>query len=512
MKTSLPFPLFFALLVVAQSHCTYANTTNAGTLASFLLSTCNSPTVIACGDMVSGNTASGQSNIDEYGAALSTGPELVYELMPTADVDALIELTNLAADVDLFVFTDCNDPKNTTIASSRKGGINPEDITIGLTNGVTYFISVDGFSGNTSTFDLSVTCTTIETPCNVSGAFFEDFENGQPVGWTFGVTGTSATAVWNFDADDIGDAGNSTPNPGSGNWATYDDDDAGNSGDNNVATATTPTLDLSALSDIVLSFDYAYRELNDESVTLSITDGTMTFYWNGSVWTSTVTPWLTIASESGTFSQLIPAILNKTTISVTLEYNDVDAAWAWGFGFDNFGLCGSSGSSCPSTLMVNDTPIANGTYSATNTLTSTGTVAPSNTVIFEAGQSITLQTGFHAQAGSNFTARIQACAATVNALIEKRSIPSASTNTITIFPNPFRDQSNVAIHLAESAEVQINLFDLSGKHIGTVTEAQVLPSGTHYFELNTYFSNTGLYLLTVRIGHQIETIKISRID
>jgi hypothetical protein len=516
MKTFLYLTSFAFLWLTLPAHAfSTANTSLSKEL--LLLGTCNSPTIVSCDDMISDNTANGQSTINEYGAALSTGAELIYQLTPTVDADVVIELTNLVADLDLFLFTDCTDPKNSTIASSTRGNTSAETITIGLSAGTTYFISVDGFAGNTSTFDLSITCTAIETPCAANGAFFEDFENGQPNGWTFSVTGGSANAVWDFDADAIGTSSSSGANPGSGNWASYDDDDAGNSGAINVATATTPILDLSAINDIVLSFDYNYQELNDEEVTLSITDGTTIFYWNGFVWTNTLTPWLRLSSKLGTFSQLIPNSLAKNSLSITLEYSDVDAAWAEGFGFDNFGLCGSTGNSCPMTLAVDDNPIASDTYAASNELTSSGTISSGSIVVFEAGQSITLQAGFQAQAGSDFTARIQSCNANVtnDMLVEKRTQSperSPSINDVHIFPNPFHQQSTVVLELTQSEEVQISLFNLSGQHLSTIIPNTVLPSGKHTFNLTATHLTSGIYLLSVRVGRDLKTLKITRID
>lgn len=50
-----------------------------------------------------------------------------------------------------------------------------------------------------------------------------------------------------------------------------------------------------------------------------------------------------------------------------------------------------------------------GNYKANSTLTSNGKVASGSTVTFSAGGSIVLQPGFHAQAGSNFTAQLLPC-------------------------------------------------------------------------------------------------------
>ena len=52
------------------------------------------------------------------------------------------------------------------------------------------------------------------------------------------------------------------------------------------------------------------------------------------------------------------------------------------------------------------------TYRAMNTITSTSTITANTNITFQAGQSITLNDGFHAVAGSVFTAKIEACSNT----------------------------------------------------------------------------------------------------
>ena len=177
--------------------------------------------------------------------------------------------------------------------------------------------------------------------CGASSPFYEDFESGQPTGWTFTVTGTDANAVWKFGSAAIG---SSRTNPGSGNWATYDDDAANNTGQVNTATATTPVIDLSGFSEVYLTFVYNYQDLGGvgESVTLSVTDGSATFYWNGTAWATNAAAWLAGASEAGEFNQALPSTLNLSSLSLSIVYDDANGAWAWAFGFDDFAMCGTA--------------------------------------------------------------------------------------------------------------------------------------------------------------------------
>ncbi len=72
-------------------------------------------------------------------------------------------------------------------------------------------------------------------------------------------------------------------------------------------------------------------------------------------------------------------------------------------------ICTSGGGNCPPTRMVNDSPIANGTYQAGTQLTSTGTVGVGNNVIFQAGNNVELQNNFTVPQTSIFEVRIAGC-------------------------------------------------------------------------------------------------------
>jgi len=73
-------------------------------------------------------------------------------------------------------------------------------------------------------------------------------------------------------------------------------------------------------------------------VTLSITEGCSIFYFNGTSWVTTQSIWVTENSLE-IFDEPIPIGLNPSNVSVSIAYND-NNDWAWGFGFDNFWLCG----------------------------------------------------------------------------------------------------------------------------------------------------------------------------
>lgn len=79
--------------------------------------------------------------------------------------------------------------------------------------------------------------------------------------------------------------------------------------------------------------------------------------------------------------------------------------------FPNYALIAEdcSGSTCTPALNIPTNPIASGLYQASISIISTGSVTATNNVDFEAGTIICLDSGFNADAASNFTAKIVTC-------------------------------------------------------------------------------------------------------
>ncbi len=69
----------------------------------------------------------------------------------------------------------------------------------------------------------------------------------------------------------------------------------------------------------------------------------------------------------------------------------------------------SNGGDCPTNRMVDDTPIATGTYQAGTQLTSKGTVATGSNVTFRAGNNVQLNPDFITQTNATLEIRIEGC-------------------------------------------------------------------------------------------------------
>ncbi|KAA1247952.1 T9SS type A sorting domain-containing protein [Aquimarina sp. RZ0] len=313
---------------------------------------CSDPFIIQCGMSLTGDLEDGENNIESYGEFFTglTGVEQIYELILTEPSTVEVTLTNLTDDLELVIFSDCSNPKAVT-GSFEIGSTVDERAVANLDAKNTYYIAVEGHKTAISDYTLTINCTPL---CSNNSGLVETFENGEPSDWTFTVSGSGDPDIrkWRFDNSAFGVG---VTNAGSSNWASFDDFVIGESFQNNVATATTPTVDLSDQQNIKLFFDYGFDEtifVTGDQTRLSITDGTKTYYWRGDLltWTTTLSPWLddddtqfAITSDA-IFNELIPTDLDTSNLSVTIEYDDGGSASqpGWGFGFDNFVLCGDT--------------------------------------------------------------------------------------------------------------------------------------------------------------------------
>ncbi len=119
---------------------------------------------LSCWSWVAGaNNAPGSTNaVEDYACGIGnqTGPEYTYRFDMTEFGDVTVRLMGLSADLDLFVLDadgmQC-DPDN-CVEMSTAGGSSDETIEFFGFPGQSFYIVVDGWSSNTSSFQLEVQC------------------------------------------------------------------------------------------------------------------------------------------------------------------------------------------------------------------------------------------------------------------------------------------------------------------------------------------------------------------
>ena len=77
-------------------------------------------------------------------------------------------------------------------------------------------------------------------------------------------------------------------------------------------------------------------------------------------------------------------------------------------------------------------------------------------------------------------------------------------------PNPFDDVLTVQYELPERAQVQIDLLDLSGKHVKSLNEYAVQPAGQYQFDFEAKNIPSGMYSLTFTIDGQTGAVTVMK--
>ena len=127
-------------------------------------------------------------------------------------------------------------------------------------------------------------------------------------------------------------------------------------------------------------------------------------------------------------------------------------------------------------------------------LTAANLVDRGATARYSAGQSVTLQPGFVAQAGSVFQA-------TISAADGRRSPEPGPGTTLTAkaFPNPFETATTIEYNLPAALPVIHTLRDATGQLIRRFNAQQIESAGIHRTPLDLSHLPTGVYL------YQVET-------
>ncbi|MBD2702702.1 T9SS type A sorting domain-containing protein [Spirosoma sp. BT702] len=120
-------------------------------------------------------------------------------------------------------------------------------------------------------------------------------------------------------------------------------------------------------------------------------------------------------------------------------------------------------------------------------------------VIYTAGQSVVLQPGFQAKAGSIFTASI-------------RTLPTEQTIsknlTMTAYPNPFRQDTRVEYVLPRNSQVRGVLTNLQGQVVKQPANVEWQEAGAHQLDLSGSDLPAGTYIYQLQTGTEQKSIRL----
>ncbi len=116
---------------------------------------CVEPPLLGCNEIVHGDNSSGRSEIALYPSCVAwdqSGPEVAYLFIPEADDYLYLWLSDLEADLDLFVLEG-------TLSGEACIAFGDEHVlAFPVLAGMIYYIVVDGHEGATSPFTLTLAC------------------------------------------------------------------------------------------------------------------------------------------------------------------------------------------------------------------------------------------------------------------------------------------------------------------------------------------------------------------
>lgn len=173
---------------------------------------------------------------------------------------------------------------------------------------------------------------------------------------------------------------------------------------------------------------------------------------------------------------------------------------------------------CPIALTLNlDLP--DGTQQAIEDIVSTTQITAGSTVDFRAGKFITLQPGFHAEAGATFSASIENClennfnnneSAVFSHIIPAPTPPVylPSSLQLAVSPNPIFSTGNITYELPNSGNTDLYLTDLQGKRIKNLITNTTQETGHHQLTFAAENIPKGLYLLHLQTPLHSTTTKI----
>jgi photosystem II stability/assembly factor-like uncharacterized protein len=169
--------------------------------------------------------------------------------------------------------------------------------------------------------------------------------------------------------------------------------------------------------------------------------------------------------------------------------------------------------------------VAAGLYMAEDFIESDGTILAERSVVYQAGNQITLQEDFHARRGSFFVAAIQECGMSPapSPIVEEDEeengafAANSPSNPFAVpemkcFPNPASFQMSVQVELPKEQWYQLEVKDLTGHTLATLANGSIQPAGANTYELNAEQFPPGYYLLVLqtREGALTERFVVAR--
>lgn len=220
-------------------------------------------------------------------------------------------------------------------------------------------------------------------------------------------------------------------------------------------------------------------------------------------------------------NQAITAVANKTAYNYPAEIQDISlngdqSNYVHASSTFLDGMCPTDLFNCQlEVLSLNGQTINNDLYHGIDTIYSTAIITTDLFTEFKAGDAIILKPGFHAQAGSTLSVMVEDCA---NDNLQPNNYAASSrlTNTIdpttkltvTISPNPIRQQAKIEYELPFSGKVNLIVSNMSGKQVEMLLTESYQESGKHQVVWYADHFDQGVYFVSLQTKDKIVTKKM----
>lgn len=183
-----------------------------------------------------------------------------------------------------------------------------------------------------------------------------------------------------------------------------------------------------------------------------------------------------------------------------------------------------TGSTCPASLSLTGTVSSSTTFEAENTIASSQTLSGSSTdVVYDAGESITLSTGFSTVAGlRSFETRLVGCSSNkaqpITGVYEgpmpgvsiPYELPSAGEANLglRLAPNPGSDLVSYIFRLPQDARATLAIYTLTGEQVSVILEDREYSAGEYRIRHDVSELPNGIYFVKISDGNSQKTERL----
>lgn len=231
------------------------------------------------------------------------------------------------------------------------------------------------------------------------------------------------------------------------------------------------------------------------TVNISYTGGT-----NMIIQVDGVTKYNSTPTNQVIVSNLIGDGTSNVLVEVTISATSCSAAV--GSNTYNEPNC-SGGGSCMTNRTLSGTQTGTATFLASNTITSTQVINSGANITYGANNSVTLQAGFWAKAGSTFTASTNGCSPlggdSESSLAQQETINvEAKRLNFEISPNPSSDVAVVAYEFPQNERIWLSVFNAEGKVVAQLLNGVTRNKGFYREEFTVSNLPAGNYFVALR--------------